>query len=269
MIEVTKKIPVLLLLLCLVSCNAFDYSPYDGRVTGETGINEKNIALIAKQCAGKDTIRFAMISDTQRWYDETRIFVTKLNERNDIDFVFHGGDLTDFGATKEFLWQRDILNKLKVPYVVLLGNHDCLGDGEDVFKKVYGEPNFSFWASNIKFVCINTNALEFDYSNPIPDFNYIESQLDTIPSADEKTIFAMHARPYSEQFDNNVAKVLEYEIRRFPQLQFCLSAHDHRVEADNLFGDGVMYYASANIADRTYLVFTLYKGGYKYEVVEF
>lgn len=45
MIEVTKKIPVLLLLLCLVSCNAFDYSPYDGRVTGETGINEKNIAL--------------------------------------------------------------------------------------------------------------------------------------------------------------------------------------------------------------------------------
>lgn len=89
------------------------------------------------------------------------------------------------------MWQRDILNKLKVPYVVLLGNHDCLGDGEDVFKKVYSEPNFSFWASNIKFVCINTNALEFDYSNPVPDFNYIESQLDTIPSADEKTIFAM------------------------------------------------------------------------------
>ena len=30
-----------------------------------------------------------------------------------------------------------------------------------------------------------------------------------------------------------------------------------------------MYYASANIAKRSYLVFTLYKKGYKYEVVEF
>jgi Icc-related predicted phosphoesterase len=256
-------------MLLLASCNAFEYQPYDGRVKGETDINNKNIALIEKQCAGRDTIKFAVISDTQRWYDDTQDFVNVLNKRSDIDFVIHGGDISDFGVTKEFLWQRDILNGLKVPYVVLLGNHDCLGDGEEIFEKVFGKSNFAFWAGSVKFICLNTNALEFDYSNPVPDFDFIDSQLDSIPSANEKTIFAMHARPYSEQFNNNVAKVFQYYIKRFPQLQFCLSAHDHHIEADDLFGDGVMYYASANIAKRNYLVFTILKKGYNYEVVDF
>ena len=34
--------------------------------------------------------------------------------------------MSDFGVTDEFLWQRDIMNKLRVPYVALIGNHDCL-----------------------------------------------------------------------------------------------------------------------------------------------
>lgn len=257
-------------LLFLSSCsNLFDYQPYDGLISGEQNINKTNIARIESACSSKDTIRFIMISDTQRWYDETEDFVKVANKRTDVDFVIHGGDVTDFGVTKEFLWQRDILNKLNVPYVVVLGNHDCLGDGQEVFEKIFGTPNFSFKANNIKFVCLNTNALEFDYSNPVPDFEFIESQLDSVPAANAKTVFVMHARPYNEQFNNNVAKVFEYDIKRFPQLQFCLSGHDHRVEADDLFNDGVMYYGCANIAKRSYLLFTIYNKGYNYEVVNF
>ena len=135
-----------------------EYHPYDGRISGKTDINKKNIARIEETCRNKETIRFAMIGDTQRWYDETEAFVNALNKRNDIDFVIHGGDISDFGLTKEFLWQRDILNKLKVPYVVLLGNHDCLANGIEVFRKVFGEENFSFIAGKTKFVCLNTNA---------------------------------------------------------------------------------------------------------------
>ena len=83
-----------------------------------------------------------------------------------IDFVIHGGDMSDFGVTKEFLWQRDIMNGLKVPYVALIGNHDCLGTGEETYKTVFGPTNFSFIAGNVKFVCLNTNALEYDYPSP-------------------------------------------------------------------------------------------------------
>ena len=52
------------------------------------------------------------------------------NGRDDIDFVIHGGDYTEFGVTKEFEWAVERLNQLRVPYVGLIGNHDILGNGQ-------------------------------------------------------------------------------------------------------------------------------------------
>jgi 3',5'-cyclic AMP phosphodiesterase CpdA len=57
--------------------------------------------------------------DTQGWFDDTKDMVKSINNHHTIDFVVHGGDITDFGITKEFEWQRDILNGLQVPYVVI------------------------------------------------------------------------------------------------------------------------------------------------------
>jgi predicted phosphodiesterase len=247
-----------------------EYHPYDGRITGETNINNKNIARIESACAGKRTIRFIMMSDTQRWYDETEDFVKSIKQRNDIDFVIHGGDISDFGLTKEFLWMRDIMNKLTVPYVVLLGNHDCLANGIQVFNEVFGEVNFSFIAGETKFVCLNTNALEFDYSRPVPDFQFMEQELKSREDEYNKTVMVMHARPFAEQFNNNVANVFQYYIHAFPQPQFCINGHDHTLKEDNLFGDGLMYYGVPNIAKRMYFLFTLNPDDtYDYEVVEF
>ena len=66
---------------------------------GETGINAKNIARIEEICEGKDTLRFVLMGDSQRWYDETEDFVKALNKRDDVDFVIHGGDISDFGLS--------------------------------------------------------------------------------------------------------------------------------------------------------------------------
>lgn len=258
------------ILSILQSCEMIEYHPYDGRISGATGINEKNIARIEEVCRDKDTVRFVMIGDTQRWYDETEDFVKVLNKRKDVDFVLHGGDVADFGLTKEFLWQRDILNKLKVPYVVLLGNHDCLANGIEIFHTVFGEVNFSFIAGKTKFVCLNTNALEFDYSHPVPDFQFIEQEFENRKEEYEKTVVAMHVRPYSEQFNNNVAHVFQRYIKEYPNLQFCLNAHDHHLANDDLFGDNIIYYGTPNIAKKQYLFFTLMPDNtYSYEVVSF
>ena len=115
-----------------------------------------------------------MISDTQRWYNSTEDVVKALNARGDIDFVIHGGDQSDFGVTKEFIWMRDIFNKFQMPYVCLLGNHDCLGTGEDAYRAIYGDPNFAFTAGNVRFICLNTNAMEYDYSEPVPRFQFYQ-----------------------------------------------------------------------------------------------
>ena len=86
-------------------------------------------------------------------------------------FIIHGGDYTEFGLKKEFEWNDDILSKLKVPYVGLIGNHDVIGNGDQVFRKIFGNENFSFVVSDVKFVCLNTNAIEYDYSHPVPVIN--------------------------------------------------------------------------------------------------
>lgn len=142
--------------LFMGSCDLIDYHPYDVRITGETDVNTHNITQIEENCKGKTTLRFVTMGDSQRWYDETVDFVNSLNARDDIDFVIHSGDMSDFGLTDEFLWQRDIMNKLKVPYVTLIGNHDCLGTGEEAYRAIFGDPNFSFIAGRVKFVCLNT-----------------------------------------------------------------------------------------------------------------
>ena len=161
-----KGITAIFLCCLLVSgCDLIDYHPYDVDIKGERDINAKNIQKIEAKCLGKSTIRFIAMGDSQRWYDETVDFVNAVNERDDIDFVVHGGDFSDFGLTDEFLWQRDIMNKLKVPYVGLIGNHDCLGTGEDAFRQIFGDTNFSFIAGGVKFVCLNSDAMEYDIRN--------------------------------------------------------------------------------------------------------
>lgn len=91
--------PLLLSFLCLLmgSCDMIDYHPYDVRINGETDVNAHNIAEIEQKCKDKTTIKFVTMGDSQRWYDETLDFVGEINKRDDIDFVIHGGDMSDFG----------------------------------------------------------------------------------------------------------------------------------------------------------------------------
>lgn len=265
-----KKICIYIVLIFLFySCELFDYHPYDGRIDGERGINNKNIAIIEETLKGRTSFKFAFISDTQRWYDDTEDVVNELNQRTDIDFIVHGGDLTDFGLTDEVLWQRNLLNKLKLPYVVLIGNHDYLANGEEVFFKVFGEANFSFMAGNTKFVCLDTNALEHDYSRPVPDFQFIRNENNPENTLHQNTIVVMHARPYSEQFNNNVADIFQEEIKKYPNLKFCLNGHDHNLKITDLFEDGIMYFGIPEIHERKYFIFTVTEDSYEYEVIEF
>lgn len=263
-----KAITLWFVCVLLTGCIKFKYHPYDGNINGPTDINATNIRRIEMATLGKTTIRFAFIGDTQRSYDETVEAVNHINRNPDIDFVMHGGDITDFGLTDEFVWMRDILNKLNKPYVVLIGNHDCLANGEEVFEKIFGKLNFSFVAGNIKFVCLNTNALEADYSKPIPDFLFLNREIEkTNPTF--KTIVAMHAKPYTEQFNNNVAEVFQYIVNQFPNLQFCLNAHNHSYDRADIFNDGIIYYGTPNIKKRQYLNFTITPQNTTHELVSY
>lgn len=256
--------------LFLSACDLIDYHPYDGHLNlSQRDINKQNISIIETKTKKQDTIRFAFIGDTQRSYDETDDFVKHINTRqNNIDFIIHGGDFTEFGLKKEYEWAIQILNKLEIPYVGLIGNHDLLGNGEDVFHELFGEENFSFIAKDTKFICLNTNALEGDYSNPVPNFNFLNQEIQDTRLY-TRTIVVMHARPGSEQFDNNVKEIFQTYIKQFPSLLFCLNAHNHQLQTDDLFNDGIIYYGCSNIAKRNYILFTLTPNNHTYEIIYF
>lgn len=253
----------------LAACEWFDYHPYCVDISGETDINQTNIARIEEITKGRKSFRFALISDTQRWYDETEDLVSDLNRHDDIDFVVHAGDLTDFGANKEFLWQRDILQGLNAPYIAVIGNHDCLGTGKQSFRRIWGDLDFSFSAGDIRFICQNTNAIEFDYSHPVPDLNYLYSEMDNFPEECARTIIVEHCRPFDDEFNNNIARFYHEVIKRMPGLMFIVSGHIHRITHDDLFGDGIIYHSTTCVEDREYLIFDIKEDGYTYEIANF
>ena len=183
-------------------------------------------------------------------------------------FIIHTGDLSDFGLTKEFVWQRTILNGFKMPWVCIIGNHDCLGTGEDVYHTIFGDDNFSFNASFVHITCINTNAFEYDYSAAVPDFNFIKQDLAAVPDTISHSVVAMHAKPGSEQFNNNVLDYFDYMLNKYPGLSFCIIGHDHHTEVFYPFENGVPYYECGSAKTRTYIVYTITRESYTYEAVK-
>ncbi len=256
--------------LMLSACDTvFDVHPYDVRVKGETQINATQIAKIEEKLKDKDTIRFAFISDSHQWLSDLQDEIRDINKRDSVDFVIHGGDVTDFGSTREFEWTREKLLKLNKPFVVLLGNHDCLGTGNQAYEAMFGTPDFSLIAGRVKFVCLNTNAIEYDYSSPVPNFDFMESEATANAADFDRTVVCMHAPPYSEQFNNNVAKVFNYYTQQFPKLLFCLFGHGHNTEQQDIYENGIIYYEVGSAPKRKYYIFTITPTDYKYEIIEF
>lgn len=273
---------ILLVLFVFPACDVFEYHPYVSKIDGKTGINDANAAVL--EAAGlKPPFKFAFITDTQGSLDETRQAIDSIRRRGDIDFIVHGGDIADFGLVKEFVWTRDILEEARMPYVVVIGNHDCLANGEESFSYIFGSQNYSFNVGPVHFLCLNTVALEYDYSRPVPDLEFIENDALTIPDSITHSVVVMHSRPYDEQFNNNVAKPFDYYLRMLPGMRegdarrddgtfargICINGHNHQMAVSDIFENGVLYYQCPNMGKRTFFVFTITDNGYEYEKVAF
>lgn len=265
-----KKVAVLFLSVLVASCSdAFDIHPYDVDLHGQKGINAHQTAIIESRFAHKDTLRIAFISDTHGWYTDMTDEVNALNARQDIDFVVHCGDLTDTGTTKEFEWSRDILGMLHMPYVALIGNHDFLGTGNQAYGVLYGQMDFSFIASRIKFVCLNTNSTEYDYMAAVPNFDFMEQEVMTGSESFDRTVVVMHAPPYSDQFNNNVCKAFRRYLDLFPGLMCCIYGHNHNDVVEDIYGDGLLFYGIDCAEHRNFRVMTITPVGYEMEQVRY
>ena len=131
--------------IAILSCDGmFDYSPYLIDFSEENrNVNQQNIGKLTNQTKD-NTITIAFTGDTHRWFDETEKFVAKVNQKSSVDFVIHVGDIADFGLPKQYIWGNSYLLKLNIPYFVVVGNHDLVGNGLTAYNEMFGSLDFSF-----------------------------------------------------------------------------------------------------------------------------
>lgn len=244
------------MLMSMGGCrDAFQYSPNEVRLKEhESDLNKKNIARI--QAAGlKDSIRFVVFGDTQRFYDELEDFVNHMNAGVEADFVILTGDITDFGLQKEFTWITRELNKLKVPFIVVPGNHDYLGNGKRVFDEMFGPENFTFKAGDNYFVCMNTNSIECSFDGSVPDVSFLRSAFSE--RSYSNAFVVSHIPPHDNDFDQNLVDEYRKEVSQENNVKLSIHGHQHRYTLSEPFNDGVPYLVTASTYKRNYALVTV------------
>jgi 3',5'-cyclic-AMP phosphodiesterase len=214
----------LLTISFICSCKGFIYHPDEVR-PNEINLNARNIERI-KAIPVSHSFKFIMIGDTQQFYDEMDDFIDHVNAQNDISFVLLNGDMVDFGMNREYNWVASRLNRLKVPYVATIGNHDMLGNGRIVFNRMFGPENFSFSYASSKFICLNTNSRENGYDATVPDMSFLQKELgDSIPA----NIFILsHVPPFNDDFDDKLEKSWVPLLENDSRVRLSMHGHEHQ-----------------------------------------
>ncbi len=254
-------------LLSLQACEEFEYSPYEVRLDkDEKNINQRNIGKIqALPLSPTDTLRFILTADSQGFYEENSELVQQINKNEKAAFLLLGGDVTDFGLAKEFKLVHDDLKRLKMPYVAVVGNHDVVNNGKEVFQAMYGKFDISFTVGRNKFILLNTNYLEF--AKTVPDLDWLENELKA--SADFDNVFVLsHIPPKNTEFGREKA-VRYIQLMSQYNVRFSLHGHNHSFDYYFPFDGKVPYLESGATEKKEYVVFTVIGQNVTFKRVKF
>lgn len=228
----------MLLLVLLVSCDKFEFNPYE-EINGTLpkDLNAKNIErLLSKESVADDTITIVFSGDSQRHYDNLEELVAAANAIPDVDFFVLAGDLSDFGLIQEFEWIDKKLEKLNMPFVCVIGNHDLIGNGLGIFRSMFGPENVSFHYKGYKFLLHDSNGREYGFNGRVPDMNWLASEVDD--RSVNYFVGISHVPPYSVDFDPALEN--QYRSLMANKAGFRLSLHGHLHE----FSDSYYYHDS-------------------------
>lgn len=221
-------------------------------------INNKNLKKLMDTPDDDDTLTIAFIGDSQRFYDEVELFVDKVNDVNSVDFVIIAGDISDFGLLAEFEWIARRLDNLSKPYISVIGNHDVIANGEEVFKRSFGPLDFSFVYDSIKFVVHNTNSREYTGNN-VPDLEWLANALTPSPEI-KHFVGVSHVPPFDGDFNKSLEDDYARLISRTPGFLVSLHGHIHRHTDTYPYNDGMRYITGHYFPERQFLLLKIHQG---------
>jgi predicted phosphodiesterase len=211
-------------LLLLISCGiGIDYNPYveNGRYDNLTKANLQRI----EESNGHSFFPFTIIvtADLHAYYTDTKNAIPHMNNVDSAAFTLIAGDITDLGLVLEYERNHDILKNLSTPYLSVIGNHDALSNGKDVYKKMYGDFSFSFTYNNVKFILFNTNKEEFNGREP--DLAWLEEQLSDADSFHHTVI--MSHQPFDDPVFSQQTRDSLFDLVREYNVSLLINGHDH------------------------------------------
>jgi Predicted phosphohydrolases len=182
---------------------------------------EKQLALLNDITVTGNAFKFAFITDVHYFYNSLSTVIDDINNNDDILFVIVGGDMTEQAVLKEYDIFYDMIEKIKKPYLTVIGNHDYKSNGSTIYNAMFGAKNYSFNFNNNKFILFDNIIWE---SNKIPDFNWLSKELENTDSFNQVFVLA-HIPPYGDQFTEE----LETQYRSIMAgNNVDLSIHGHR-----------------------------------------
>lgn len=143
---------LVIIILCFTACTPFRDSPFsDHVVKGERDLN--NVALTQlKDVEADAVVRIAVFADSHNNYRDLDRVVNQINHTQGVDFVVNLGDFTN--SAYNFEYDQFITSHidLNYPTFTVVGNHDAIGAGPALFKKVFGPANFWFETATARFI---------------------------------------------------------------------------------------------------------------------
>ena len=259
-----KYLRILLLSLIFVfsTCDhPFEFSVYEANVkTSQINTTVKNLKLLEEIQVNSKEFKFAFISDVHFFYDQLTDVVNDINKRDDIKLVIFGGDIADQALLREYEIFHDIMSNLKKPYLTVIGNHDYNNNGEIIYKKMFGDYNYSFEFNNNKFVLFDDVVWESDKEL---DFDWLTSELKDNTNFNQVFVIA-HIPYYGDQFDDELAEKYKSIM---VENNVPLSIHGHTHSFNYEEGD-VSYLTAPAVKEKVYNIVSVKDKGFSVELIE-
>jgi predicted phosphodiesterase len=151
----------------------------------------RNLYALSQQSAASGEFQIAVLSDSHQFYQELCALVETLNARDDLRFAMHLGDMAQAGLRQEFRWTLTCLQRLNIPFLTAIGNHDLISNGPHVYRAMFGDYEYRFDFGGARFVVFNGNYVEVE--RPIDDLAWLRSA--TEPSAEIETLIVFGHQP--------------------------------------------------------------------------
>ncbi|MGQ1890199.1 outer membrane protein assembly factor BamB family protein [Thermophagus sp. OGC60D27] len=194
---------------------------------------------------GSETFTIAHLTDIHvspgsEAEENLKVIVDDINKLKP-DVVFVTGDLTNTGSNEELKTVKLILDRLKVPYFVIPGNHETNWSESAglLFNQLWGNDRFVFKTADYLFVGFNTGPYMKMGDGHVKqeDLNWLRRVL-SAPENQGRTLISLAHYPLADGLDNWVDVV---NILKENNCKLDLCGHGHRLKLLNFDGiPGIM-----------------------------